>query len=110
VISLTQVSTWYEGTESVEASLAGFYVLPGDRPEVRFTSTGEFTADDIDTVELRYTAGYGAAASAVPDDLTIAVRYLLTTFYDRRDEQGADEIPMPGIVTELCGPYIIHTL
>ena len=119
VIALTAVSTSFEGTTTNEASLSGFYVLPGNRPELRFTDAGAFTASEIETVTITYTAGYGSASSAVPEALREAVRYALTTLYDRRDEAGATEaatgvqvegVPLPGIVHSLCGPYIIHTV
>ena len=111
IIALTVVKTWYQGTATTEASITGFYVAEafGNRPKVMFTDDGEFTATDIEEIEFRYTAGYGAAASAVPPDLVLAVKYALTTAYDRRDEGGASEATLPGIVEDLCKPYIIHT-
>ena len=113
VLALTVVKTWYQGTATTEASLAGFYVKDalGRRPSVMLTDTGDFTEADIEEVEFRYTAGYGTASTDVPEPLIQAVRYALTTLYDRRDEAGASEaVAMPGIVTELCADYIIHTI
>lgn len=58
-----------------------------------------------DAVRVTYVAGYGAAASAVPQALRQAMLMLISYWYDNRGGQAA-----PMAVAALVGPYVIPTL
>lgn len=42
------------------------------------------TRDEIDAVTIVYTAGYGAAATSVPEDIKIAIKLLVNQHYEQR--------------------------
>ena len=96
VQSLSAVTTSYEGSSSVEASLAAFFVGGSEmRPELRMKDTGDFTESDIDEVWITTVNGYGDAATDLPPDIVQAARLVVSQFYDRRDDW------VKGGVTEL---------
>lgn len=60
------------------------------------------TYDMINAVEVNYTAGYGAAATDVPDAVITAVKLLASHFYENRD------IFVPGQIMEI--PFAAKSL
>lgn len=56
------------------------------------------TRDEIKAVKITFKAGYGDAATAVPDAIITAVKMLVTTWYDHRDAivegTSAQEVPL----------------
>lgn len=89
VQSVTEIATIYQGTPSVDApALAEVYVVGSDglRPTVHFTDDGDFAASNIDQVRVTCECGYGDSASDVPQDIIIAIKSILSHFYDHRDE------------------------
>lgn len=50
-----------------------------------------FIADQLAAVKVIYTAGYGNAA-AVPDGIKVAMRMLITSWYQNRSATGTDKL------------------
>jgi uncharacterized phiE125 gp8 family phage protein len=76
----------------------------------------EFTAPDlidrpfVDRIRIQFTAGYGAAATDVPQPLRQAVLYLVAHYYDNRSPVGVNVNlnKMPFTVEALSAPYKIY--
>lgn len=76
----------------------------------------EFTGPDlldrplVDRIRIQFTAGYGAAGTAVPGPMLQAIYYLIQHFYDNRSPVGINVNlnKMPFTVEALCGPYKIY--
>lgn len=64
----------------------------------------------IDRIRIQFTAGYGAAATDIPQPLRQAVLYLVQHFYDNRSPVGINVNlnKMPFTVEALCAPYKIY--
>jgi uncharacterized phiE125 gp8 family phage protein len=58
-------------------------------------------------IEIAFTAGYGDTAADVPAPVRQAILLLLAHWYEHRTpfEVGAAAQPVPGMVSELLGPY-----
>lgn len=63
-------------------------------------------------IEIDFTAGYGDAASDVPEPIRQAVLLLVAHWYERRDpiEVGAPQTTVPRPVSQLLEPYRVHSL
>lgn len=99
---------------TVDASLYGLHPYGDGLAQVAFYD--EFTEPDlidrplIDRIRIQFTAGYGAAGTAVPGPLLQAIYYLIQHFYDNRSPVGINVNlnKMPFTVEALCGPYKIY--
>lgn len=64
---------------------------------------------DYDSVVVTYVAGYGAAASAIPDPIKHAVKELVAHLYEHREPviigQTVNEMPLA--VENLLAPYVV---
>ena len=58
-------------------------------------------------IEIAFTAGYGDAAADVPAPIRQAILLLVAHWYEHRSplEVGAQAQPIPGMVSDLLGPY-----
>lgn len=63
--------------------------------------------DQAASVTITYTAGYGAAATAVPDGLKLAMRLAIAHWYDNRAEvvTGTIATQLPMAFEALAGPF-----
>jgi uncharacterized phiE125 gp8 family phage protein len=63
-------------------------------------------------VEIDFTAGYGAAPSAVPAPLRQAVLLLIAHWYENREPiaVGSAEMVVPGPVSELIEPFRVKRI
>ena len=65
-----------------------------------------------DAIEIAFTAGYGAAATAIPDEIKHAIKLLITNYYEHRGDivigAGAKVNKIPGHVTDLLHPYKLY--
>lgn len=70
------------------------------------------TKDVPNAVEIRYTAGYGAASSAVPAHLRSAVKLILGHLYENREAVNIGNITneLPFGVEALISPERVHWL
>ena len=71
-----------------------------DWPDVR---------DDTLAVTIVYVAGYGGA-SAVPEDIKLAIKMIAADFYDRRAAQDEMAYSENMAVRNLLSPYRIHRI
>jgi uncharacterized phiE125 gp8 family phage protein len=67
------------------------------------------TRDVIKAVKVTFKAGYGDAATAVPDAIITAVKMLVMTWYDHRDTviEGTSAQEVPNTVDALLSSYRI---
>jgi len=63
-------------------------------------------------IEIAFTAGYGAAASAVPAPIRQAILLLIAHWHEHREPiaVGAPGTPVPSMVSELLQPYRLARL
>ena len=100
--------------QTVDPAECGLYPYGGGSAGVVFFD--EFTAPDlldrpyIDRIRIAFKAGYGDAATAVPEPLKQAVLYLVAHYYDNRAPVAIGTITsgVPFTVEALCGPYKIY--
>jgi uncharacterized phiE125 gp8 family phage protein len=62
-----------------------------------------------DAIEIAFTAGYGAAGSAVPDDIKHAMKLLITNYYEHRGDIVIGQVnKIPSYVTDLIHSYKLY--
>lgn len=114
LLSVTSVT--YQDTAGAWQTLAASaYVVTGPAGPIaergRITladgATWPTTADEADSVKVRFVAGYGTTAAAVPDDLRQAVLMLVGELYEQRAETITGTIVgrTTRAVDALVGPY-----
>lgn len=65
----------------------------------------------MNSVTITYVAGYGAAASDVPTDLALAVKFLAAFWYEQRMPfMDAELRPVPMTVNALAAPFRVERL
>ena len=94
---IVSVSTYWQGTETTETK-TNFYIGGGNglRPKIFFKDGFEFTASEIEEIEIVTKNGWGDEPTDVPSELIQAARLILNQFYDRRDnivEGSANLVP-----------------
>lgn len=74
-----------------------------------FTDPELYDQPGAGRIRIEFTAGYGSAATDVPQPLKQAVLYMITHLYDNRAPVGVNVNlnKMPFTVEALCGPYKI---
>ncbi len=77
-----------------------------------FTEPDLYAQAGAGRIRIEFTAGYGAAANAVPQPLTQAVLYMITHLYDNRAPVGVNVNlnKMPFTVEALSNPYKIYNI
>ena len=107
----TDFSIAYQDENNAAKTLAATkYVLdissePG-RVTPANTETWPSTYDQTGAVVVTYKAGYGAAASAVPDELKHAIKLLIGDLYKDRESPDRERVEMiPKAIQWLCEPY-----
>jgi uncharacterized phiE125 gp8 family phage protein len=87
------------------------YLLDGESAPARLVRQGALAwprpGRVANGIEVAFTAGFGAAAAAVPGPIRQAILLLVAHWYEHRSplEIGAAAEPVPGMVAELLGPY-----
>jgi uncharacterized phiE125 gp8 family phage protein len=63
-----------------------------------------------DSIEIAFTAGYGAAASAIPDDIKHAVKLLIARYYENRSDVviATTVGKIPSYITDLIHSYKLY--
>jgi uncharacterized phiE125 gp8 family phage protein len=62
-----------------------------------------------DAIEIAFTAGFGAAGSAVPDDIKHAMKLLITNYYEHRGDIVIGQVnKIPSYVTDLIHSYKLY--
>jgi hypothetical protein len=81
--------TWYDTTDSPNTlDLSTLVVQNEIEPPALFPKIGQIwpvTTRPWQAVQIRYVAGYGAAAANVPGDIIQAIKLLVSHFYDNHD-------------------------
>lgn len=91
---------------SQELDLTGFRVVAdAQSPHLISVSAGLPQVPSGGTIELRFTAGFGASVEDVPADLMQAVLLLAAHYYEYRDVTALGQGCMPFGVTSLLARY-----
>lgn len=65
-----------------------------------------------DAIEIAFTAGYGADASAIPDEIKHAMKLLIGNYYSNREDivigSGVTVNKIPSYITDLIHPYKLY--
>jgi uncharacterized phiE125 gp8 family phage protein len=64
-----------------------------------------------DAIEIAFTAGFGSAASAVPDEIKHAMKLLITNYYEHRGDVviGSQTVAkIPSYITDLIHSYKLY--
>ncbi len=68
--------------------------------------------DTMNAVTIRFVAGYGSAATAVPESIKAAMKLLIGHWYHNREAVvvgvGVGSVPVPQSVDALLWPYQVH--
>lgn len=76
----------------------GWFLVAGPRPQLFFDATPG------GPIRITYTAGYGADASTIPDDLAHAIMDQALKLYDRRGDVDAPATLAPS-AARICARY-----
>lgn len=63
------------------------------------------TSTKIASVQVNYSAGYGATGDSVPADILHALRLLITDYYENREDSPRT---LTTAVSHLLSPYLLH--
>ncbi|HPU86457.1 MAG TPA: head-tail connector protein [Candidatus Latescibacteria bacterium] len=112
--SVTEINTYdHDGKETLWAS-TNYKVVTTTTPGcIYLADAGSFPSDmrAISAMRVEFIAGYGAAASSVPDDIVQAIKLMATTYYEHREEfvTGTIAQPTPLAARLLLQPYkVVH--
>ncbi|GJM01785.1 MAG: hypothetical protein DHS20C08_02860 [Rhodomicrobium sp.] len=112
--SVDEILIHHQDGSSTSLDSSAYTVDPAKmRPKLQFNNSSEpesgqhSLASNLNSLEIRFTAGYGGAASAVPDDLKQAVQMLAAHWYEQRSPigPGGSLTDMPAGVTALIAPH-----
>ena len=80
-------------------------------PSYTATSWPSTRCNTFNAVEVQFVAGYGAAASAVPEDLIEALYRIVGHWLNNQAalEQGTSITRVPFAVEQLVSPYVLHS-
>lgn len=109
--SVTSVK--YTDSDNAQTAFAsGSYIVdtntdPGQIVLAYGESWPSYTPRPINAVEIRFVAGYGAAASAVPEGIKQAILLLISHWYENREPVNIGNIVsvIPETVNALLWPY-----
>jgi uncharacterized phiE125 gp8 family phage protein len=112
---LSIVSVKYDDAAAVEQTLGGSaytidthaqpgWLLPA------YNTTWPTTLAAANALRIRYTAGYGAAASAVPAGIKAWMLLRLGNLYRNREELVDGRMVQPSFVDRLLDPYRVWVL
>lgn len=110
LVSVSAISS-YDETDAATTWDSAQYVVDAAREPGRVAPRNGFfwpvPARALRGLRIEYVAGFGATASSVPEPLRLALRQLVTHWYENRgDAAGSDAPPsIPTIVTALVNPW-----
>lgn len=108
VISVEHI--YYTDTDGDEQEFEDFQEkLTGASPLVApdYQMSWPQTRDVFNAVRVEYTAGYGAAATDVPEDIIQAVKLLATTYFELRDLKEMEKLECFPVLKMLLNPFRI---
>jgi uncharacterized phiE125 gp8 family phage protein len=108
-ISVTGIYYTPEDSAELEWAAANYAVDTKSEPAQivykRNATTPSGTLEPVNAARIRYTAGYGSTASAVPDRYRQAIRMLIGHYYENREAllvaQGLSMSELPLAVADL---------
>ncbi len=115
IASITSVKT-YDATNVATTFSSSSYRLSGNRIVLNDAYDWPYNYRLYDAVEIVMVAGYGAAGSAIPEDIKQAMRMLVAHYYETREavydamENAPQGATAPFAVTALLQPYRKFTL
>jgi uncharacterized phiE125 gp8 family phage protein len=110
VVSVTGIYNTPEDASEIEWAAANNYAVNTNSEPARIVyrrnaTTPSPTLEPVNAVRIRYTAGYGSTASAVPDRYRQAIRMLIGHYYENREAllvaQGLSMSELPLAVADL---------
>lgn len=109
VQAIAHVKLWREDGTSESLDLSRFY-LDGMATPARLVWLGGALPSPgrlANGIEIAFTAGFGAAAAAVPATIRHALLLLVAHWYEHREpvEIGSGLVAVPPMVSELLQPY-----
>ncbi len=97
------LTTWAATNFSVDTA-----AIPG-RIILAYGISWPSTRDIHNAIQITFKAGYGDAATAVPEALRLAMRQLISHWYENREAVSADrQMTIPLGVERLLWPYRDH--
>lgn len=95
--------TWASGDYAVAASSVAARLLPA------YGKSWPATRAQAQAVTVRFTAGYGDAPAAVPEEIRVALLMLAMHFYENRAPMNIGSIvnPLPFTVSALLEPFVV---
>lgn len=112
-IELVQV---YDAEDSVSVVAPEDYLLDGTGPPPRFVrrnlKSWPRPGRSANGIEIAFTAGYGTAASDVPEPVRQALHLLVAHWYEHREPAGCENgsIRIPPTISSLLSPYTAKRL
>jgi uncharacterized phiE125 gp8 family phage protein len=97
VSSITSI-TYYDSNNTTQTVTSTNYQIADDRLLPLGSYVWPTTYDRLESVIVRYVAGYGASSASVPADIIHAVKLLIGHFYENREMvvvgSAVSDIPM----------------
>lgn len=106
--SVTHVK-YYDTDNTLQTFTSSYYHVDTDSQPGRIVlalgQTWPTTRERPDAVQITFVAGYGAAGTATPENVRLAVKMLVKTWYDNPDMYvvGAGVNELPGAVMAILG-------
>ena len=105
-ISAVSSITYYDSAGATQTVATTNYALDSYSGQLDMTSTGSWPEPrgQAGDVTITYTAGYGTAATHVPEGIIHAIKLLVTDLYENRNLTMADAVENPAY-RRLLMPY-----
>lgn len=101
--------TYLDTTGTRQTLSSSLYVVSTARePAViipAYGTTWPGAREFLDSIQVSYTAGYGATAASVPDDIKAAVLLMVGHLYAHRGDENQEP---PAAVRHLLAPYSVY--
>lgn len=114
LISVDSVQTFDESDVATVWDSTNYYVDMAHEPGRLALRTGAVwptLTRVVNGLMIQYAAGYGAAASVVPEAIKAAIRQLVAHWYEHRGEASSDALQMaPLTVRAVLDPYRLRSL
>jgi len=98
-VLLAANTLWRLGADSMQSVLTPY-----------FGTAWPTTAAVPAAVQITYTAGYGAAGTAVPGAITQAMLLMIGHWYKNREAVSEEQFKVPMAVDALLAPYVVPVI
>lgn len=116
VIAVSAVTIYSDGDAGTVWPATNYYIDTMARPArlvLRNGASWPMPSRAANGICIDYTVGYGASASSVPEPIKIAIRQLVTHWYDHRtivEPSTIRTVEVPMLITALLDPYRMRRL